>query len=258
MSNAMKITVMGPGGVGGYFGARLAAAGSDVTFVARGSHLEAMQTRGLRLDSEIGPLHLEKVKVVADAREIAGGRCRDLRGQDARHRDGRGKPARAGRQGRDGLHVPERRRERGPCRRGAGCGQGGAGHGAHRLVDLGAGRDQADRHVRAAGFRRARRQAKRAHDRIPRSVQGGRHRCAHLREYPARAVDEVRHAGSGRGDDGADARADRAGARQCADAGAAAVGRRGGGGGRHGAEDGARHRGCGQDHASWSMACRSR
>jgi len=71
MSNAMKITVMGPGGVGGYFGARLAAAGSDVTFVARGAHLEAMQTRGLRLDSEIGPLHLEKVKVVADAREIA-------------------------------------------------------------------------------------------------------------------------------------------------------------------------------------------
>ena len=39
----MKITVMGPGGVGGYFGARLAAAGNDVTFVARGAHLEAMQ-----------------------------------------------------------------------------------------------------------------------------------------------------------------------------------------------------------------------
>ena len=35
----MKITVMGPGGVGGYFGARLAAAGNDVTFVARGAHL---------------------------------------------------------------------------------------------------------------------------------------------------------------------------------------------------------------------------
>ena len=50
----MKITVMGPGGVGGYFGARLAAAGNDVTFVARGAHLEAMRTSGLRLDSEIG------------------------------------------------------------------------------------------------------------------------------------------------------------------------------------------------------------
>jgi 2-dehydropantoate 2-reductase len=71
MSNApLKVTVMGPGGVGGYFGARLAAAGSDVSFVARGAHLEAMRARGLRLDSEIGPLHLAKVKVAADAREV--------------------------------------------------------------------------------------------------------------------------------------------------------------------------------------------
>jgi 2-dehydropantoate 2-reductase len=66
----LKITVIGPGGVGGYFGARLAAAGNDVTFVARGAHLEAMRKDGLRLDSEIGPLHLKPVKVVADAREI--------------------------------------------------------------------------------------------------------------------------------------------------------------------------------------------
>jgi 2-dehydropantoate 2-reductase len=67
----MKITVMGPGGVGGYFGARLAAAGNEVTFVARGAHLDAMKTKGLHLDSEIGPLHLNPVRVVADAREVA-------------------------------------------------------------------------------------------------------------------------------------------------------------------------------------------
>jgi 2-dehydropantoate 2-reductase len=66
----MKITVMGPGGVGGYFGARLAAAGNDVTFVARGSHLAAMRKGGLRLDSDIGKLQLNPVQVVADAREI--------------------------------------------------------------------------------------------------------------------------------------------------------------------------------------------
>jgi 2-dehydropantoate 2-reductase len=66
----LKITVMGPGGVGGYFGARLAAAGNDVTFVARGAHLDAMRTKGLRLDSEIGPLHLPNVKAVADARDL--------------------------------------------------------------------------------------------------------------------------------------------------------------------------------------------
>jgi 2-dehydropantoate 2-reductase len=68
---AMKITVMGPGGVGGYFGARLAAAGNDVTFVARGSHLAAMRANGLRLDAELGPLLLKPVQVVSDAREIA-------------------------------------------------------------------------------------------------------------------------------------------------------------------------------------------
>jgi 2-dehydropantoate 2-reductase len=67
----MKIAVMGPGGVGGYFGARLAAAGNDVTFVARGAHLDAMRESGLRLDSEIGALHLSPVQVVADAGEIA-------------------------------------------------------------------------------------------------------------------------------------------------------------------------------------------
>jgi 2-dehydropantoate 2-reductase len=66
----MRITVMGSGGVGGYFGARLAAAGNDVTFVARGAHLAAMQSRGLRLDSEIGPLHLDPVKAVAEAGEV--------------------------------------------------------------------------------------------------------------------------------------------------------------------------------------------
>lgn len=69
----MKITVMGPGGVGGYFGARLAAAGNDVTFVGRGAHLDAMRKQGLRLDSDIGRLHLDPVQVVADAREIPAG-----------------------------------------------------------------------------------------------------------------------------------------------------------------------------------------
>lgn len=66
----MKITIMGPGGVGGYFGARLALAGNDVTFVARGAHLEAMKANGLRLDSDIGNALLKPVKVVPDAAQI--------------------------------------------------------------------------------------------------------------------------------------------------------------------------------------------
>lgn len=46
----MKIAVMGSGGVGGYFGARLASGGADVTFIARGAHLAAMQERGLSIE----------------------------------------------------------------------------------------------------------------------------------------------------------------------------------------------------------------
>ena len=47
----MKIAVMGTGGVGGYFGGLLARAGNDVTFVARGPHLEAIKSNGLRVES---------------------------------------------------------------------------------------------------------------------------------------------------------------------------------------------------------------
>ncbi len=47
----MKIGVMGTGGVGGYFGGLLARAGHEVTFVTRGAHLEAIKTKGLRIES---------------------------------------------------------------------------------------------------------------------------------------------------------------------------------------------------------------
>ena len=47
----MKIAVFGTGGVGGYFGGRLAQAGHEVTFIARGDHLQAMQSNGLQVNS---------------------------------------------------------------------------------------------------------------------------------------------------------------------------------------------------------------
>src|SRR6185295_19793504 len=52
---------MGAGGLGAYIGARLAAAGDDVAFIARGSHLAAMRGSGLRVESPFGDLHLSKV-----------------------------------------------------------------------------------------------------------------------------------------------------------------------------------------------------
>jgi hypothetical protein len=50
----MRVGVIGPGGVGGYFGGRLAMAGHDVAFVGRGSHLAAIQERGLQVRSVNG------------------------------------------------------------------------------------------------------------------------------------------------------------------------------------------------------------
>ena len=67
----MKIAIFGSGGVGGYFGGRLAAAGEDVTFLARGAHLNALQHDGLHIHSPLGDLHLPKVQA-ADRPQAIG------------------------------------------------------------------------------------------------------------------------------------------------------------------------------------------
>src|SRR5262245_41467062 len=63
----MRIAILGSGGVGGYFGGRLAAAGTDVTFIARGAHLEALQTRGLRIRSPFVDVNLPVVHATDNA-----------------------------------------------------------------------------------------------------------------------------------------------------------------------------------------------
>lgn len=62
----MRIAVMGSGGVGGYFGARLAQAGCDVAFIARGAHLAALRERGLLVESKLGNVRLPKVRASDD------------------------------------------------------------------------------------------------------------------------------------------------------------------------------------------------
>jgi 2-dehydropantoate 2-reductase len=62
----MRIAVIGAGGVGGYFGGRLAQGGADVVFVAHGVHLEAMREDGLRIESRLGNLHLPEVTATDD------------------------------------------------------------------------------------------------------------------------------------------------------------------------------------------------
>jgi 2-dehydropantoate 2-reductase len=66
----MRIAVMAAGAVGGYFGARLAAAGHDVFFIARGAQREAIAKNGLKVESTLGDLHLKSVNVTDDPRSV--------------------------------------------------------------------------------------------------------------------------------------------------------------------------------------------
>lgn len=67
----MKIAMMGSGGVGGYFGARLAQGGADVTFIARGAHLAAMKKNGLKVDSaELGDALIHPVQASDDPKAV--------------------------------------------------------------------------------------------------------------------------------------------------------------------------------------------
>ena len=68
----MRIVIFGSGGVGGYFGGRLAAAGSDVTFVARGAHLAALRRNGLKITSPRENLHIPQIKTAETIRENRG------------------------------------------------------------------------------------------------------------------------------------------------------------------------------------------
>ncbi|HEX6792615.1 MAG TPA: 2-dehydropantoate 2-reductase [Casimicrobiaceae bacterium] len=62
----MRIAVFGAGGVGGYFGAKLAQAGNDVAFIARGAHLQAMRRGGLRIESAGGDIGVRSVVATDD------------------------------------------------------------------------------------------------------------------------------------------------------------------------------------------------
>lgn len=66
----MRIAVIGAGGTGGYFGGLLARAGHDVTFIARGAQLEALQTRGLTLESRLAGTFTKPVQATDDPGEI--------------------------------------------------------------------------------------------------------------------------------------------------------------------------------------------
>lgn len=67
----MNIVIYGTGGVGGYFGVRLAEAGNNVTFIARGKHLEAIQQNGLQLKSYLGDFLVKPAKATDNIAEVS-------------------------------------------------------------------------------------------------------------------------------------------------------------------------------------------
>jgi 2-dehydropantoate 2-reductase len=66
----MRIAVMGTGAVGGYFGAKLAAAGHQLAFIARGRHLQALRQNGLRVTCQNGNLQIDKAQFTDDTATI--------------------------------------------------------------------------------------------------------------------------------------------------------------------------------------------
>jgi 2-dehydropantoate 2-reductase len=67
----VRIAVMGTGGIGGYFGGRLAEGGAEVAFIARGRMLEALKKDGLRIKSQLGDLHLRSVAATDDPKQLS-------------------------------------------------------------------------------------------------------------------------------------------------------------------------------------------
>ena len=66
----MKIAIIGSGGVGGYFGAKLVQAGYDVSFLARGEHLKAMLNKGLTIKSVLGDFEVKNLKATREITDI--------------------------------------------------------------------------------------------------------------------------------------------------------------------------------------------
>ncbi len=66
----MRIAIFGAGGVGGYFGGRLARVGEEVVFIARGEHLQQIQSNGLQIDSLKGNFHVTPAQAKDDPRQV--------------------------------------------------------------------------------------------------------------------------------------------------------------------------------------------
>ena len=169
----MKIAVIGAGGVGGTFGAALAKAGADVWFLARGAHLDAMRTHGLRIVSPRGDTHLVPTQASDDPAAIGPAdvvlfcvKLWDVESAGERIRPMVG-PGTAVIPLQNGIDASDRLI---PIL-GAGAVHGRRGPG--ECDDRGTGRGAADRNVHAAGVWRIQRRTQRARRGVSGAVPEG-------------------------------------------------------------------------------------
>ena len=187
----MRIAAMAAGAVGGYFGARMAAAGHDVFFIARGAHRDAIQKNGLTIESVHGDLHLPKPNVTDDPAKVgpvdivlfavklwdtetAAAAARPLLGPDSRlitFQNGVDSVERL-----SGVLGPER------------VVGGAAYYRHHHLVP---GRDQAHQPIRSDTFWPRRQETRQHAQCVRRSRQSRQARHRAVRRYRARPLAEI-------------------------------------------------------------------
>jgi hypothetical protein len=188
---SLRIAIMGSGGVGGYVGSRLAAAGQDVTFIARGDHLAAIREHGLALRSALGGVLIRPAQASDNPAAIGPVDLVIFRGQALRHRGGRHRAHAAARAGLGGGHVTERSRQH---RRAGPRARARSRHRrrrAHRRGDRRAGRDPPHRYHGELHVRRARRRPVGAGRRAVGCPAGSQCRS------PDQRGDSARHLGQG-------------------------------------------------------------
>ena len=195
----MRIAVMGSGGLGGYFGARLCRGGADVHFIARGKHLQAMRIEGLRIEGP-EPIHVARVNATDDPVRSRHRRFRHALRQTVGHRSSATADPPDGRPRHDNHFVSER------------CPEGSvpasrlrrlADHGwcwLRRNDDRQTGRHTPNGADAETTVRRVRRLPIASSASASRRLSRGRHQGGTLREHPSRDLAEVCVPGGSVGD----------------------------------------------------------
>ncbi len=200
----MKIAIIGAGGIGGYFGALLAAAGENVHFIVRSRTLGLLREQGLTVESAVTPMHLPSVQASDDPSAVGPADVVLFAVKLPDAQSAAGSAAAAARAPHAGDPLPERRRGRAAAV-GADRVRAGRERGRlHRGLAARARCGRARRAVRAAALRRARVRSAAGARGVSRRLPARRHRRADRRRHPQGDLGKVRVPGRPLRDDRGD------------------------------------------------------